>query len=246
MSLNKTIFICWFQGFDNAPEIVKKCLQSWIHYNPRWNIVKIDNMNLHNFINLDRYIDKQKQLDISINHLSDILRIILLNKYGGLWVDATTFCNRSLDEWLEPLTKTGFFAFSKPNNDILIASWFIYSDANNYLIKQWEQEIISYFNTNQQPIEYLIIHFLFGKLYMDDNQFKKEFENVPVMQSNLSNNGVGPHFLQTIGMFNNITDGLRFTIDIKLTPLYKLTYKCDYEKDYNENTILHYLFSTIK
>ena len=227
MPLNKTIFICWFQGFDNAPYIVKNCLQSWIHYNPTWNVVKIDNMNLHNFINLDK-----KHLNVSLNHLSDILRVVLLNKYGGLWVDATTFCNRSLDEWLEPFTKTGFFAFSKPNEDILIASWFIYSEANNYLTKQWEQEIISHFNNNnnnQQPIEYLIVHFLFNQLYIQDKQFKKLFDEVPVMQSNLSNVGIGPHFLQTIGMFNKITDGLISTIENKLTPLYKLTYKCDYE-----------------
>ena len=34
-----TIYILWFQGFDNAPLLVKNCVQSWKHYNPDWNIV---------------------------------------------------------------------------------------------------------------------------------------------------------------------------------------------------------------
>ena len=27
-------------------------------------------------------------------HNSDIVRALLLSKYGGVWADATTFCNR--------------------------------------------------------------------------------------------------------------------------------------------------------
>ena len=47
----KNIFICWFQGFDNAPEIVKNCLKSWYHYNPDWNIIEIDDNSLKKYMN---------------------------------------------------------------------------------------------------------------------------------------------------------------------------------------------------
>ena len=52
----KTIYILWFQGFDNAPEIVKKCVQSWKYYNPDWTIILLDNTNLNNYITLENYI----------------------------------------------------------------------------------------------------------------------------------------------------------------------------------------------
>lgn len=241
----KNIFICWFQGFDNAPEIVQQCLRSWTYYNSTtWNIIKLDNSNLGQYIQLDKFIDPQKQSEISINHLSDIIRIMILNRYGGVWVDATTFCNTSLDQWLEPLIQSGFFAFERPNNEILIASWFMYSEPGNYITSEWERLTLEAFNQNTQH-PYLIIHYLFNYLYNNDKKFKEIFDTIPKLPSNLSINGVGPHFIQTVGMFNNITDGLISYIQAKMTPLFKLTHKCDFQNEYHDKTIVHYLFSTI-
>ena len=237
----KNIFICWFQGFNNAPEIVQQCLRSWIYYNSTtWNIIKLDNSNLGEYINMDEFADPQ----ISKNHLSDIIRIMILNRYGGVWVDATTFCNRALDEWLDPYTRSGFFAFERPNNEILIASWFMYSEPGNYITSEWEKITLEAFKKNNQPV-YLIIHYLFNHLYNNDQKFRKLFDTMPKAPSNLSNNGVGPHFIQTVGIFNNITDGLISYIQAKMTPLFKLTHKCDFQNEYNDKTIVHYLFSTI-
>ena len=42
---------------------------------------------------------------------SDILRLYLLKKYGGVWVDATNLCRRPLDAWLPSAACEGFFAF---------------------------------------------------------------------------------------------------------------------------------------
>ena len=39
--------------------------------------------------------------------LSDILRISLLHEFGGVWVDATVYCNRPIDEWLPPVFARG-------------------------------------------------------------------------------------------------------------------------------------------
>ena len=67
------------------------------------------------------------------------------------------------------------------------------------------------------------------------------WDNIP----KLSANGNGPHYLQEIGIFSNITIKIKTDIDTKLTPLYKLTYKCDFLK-YNETINLYYLYSTLK
>ena len=94
--MNKNIYILWFQGFENSPEIIKRCVESWKHYNPDWNIILLDNTNLSNYINLEEYIDITNK-DINYTALSDVVRVALLNVYGGLWVDATTFCNKPLN-----------------------------------------------------------------------------------------------------------------------------------------------------
>lgn len=103
----KNIFICWFQGVDNAPDIVKNCIASWKYYNNDWNIILLDNTNIIHYVNLNNYVNTQDK-NINPTALSDIIRIILLKKYGGLWVDATTFCNKPLNEWLPDVIKEGF------------------------------------------------------------------------------------------------------------------------------------------
>ena len=46
-------------------------------------------------------------------------------------------------------------------------------------------------------------------------------------------------------MFNKLSIQTKLDINNKITPLYKLTYKCEFSK-YDENINVYYLFSTIK
>jgi hypothetical protein len=237
----QTLFILWFQGFEHAPPIVKKCLQSWIHYNPDWKIIQLDNSNI------DQYIDIQifRNNEIGLWHLSDIVRLFLLAKYGGLWVDATTFCNCSLTLWLEPYIKTGFFAFSKPSNDFLFSNWFIYSESDHYLLQKMRDSTEKYYQKNKKAEIYLIQHHLVNQLYFSDPLFHNLCKSVPVFYSGISSQGIGPLFLQAIDLFNQTTPEIKALIDSKIIPLFKLTHKCDYENKYNPKTILYSLFSTI-
>jgi mannosyltransferase OCH1-like enzyme len=173
--------------------------------------------------------------------LSDVVRVLLLKLYGGLWVDATTFCNKRLDDWLSNYIYEGFFAFNKPRPNRLISSWFIYSEKNNYITHQWFNKIVEYFKINNKPHTYFWVHHLFGDLYDADATFKEIWDKVP----KLSANGLGPHYLQEIGMFKDIKNKNKSDINNKITPLYKLTYKRDFP-EYDETLNVYYLYSTIK
>ena len=64
---------------------------------------------------------------------SDFVRICILKKYGGLWVDATTYCTIPLDDWLEKYIQSGFFSFNletrpKGQPDRLLSSYFLYGE----------------------------------------------------------------------------------------------------------------------
>ena len=56
---------------------------------------------------------------------ADQIRIEILHLHGGVWADATTICAKPLDEWLPERMGTGFFAFERPAQDRMIASWFL-------------------------------------------------------------------------------------------------------------------------
>ena len=234
----KTLYIYWDTNFNNAPEIVKKCLLSWKQKNITWNIIELNDNNINNYINISEYIPDINKKNISKTALSDIIRIMLLKKYGGLWCDATTFCIVPLDNWLDKYISNGFFAFNKPAPERLLSSWFLYADTDNYIIDKWFTYTINYWNSHDEMHTYFWFHYLFSDLYKIDNIFKKIWENTIKISAD------EPHYLQNNGILNKITQNVKNHIDNEQTFLYKLTYKYDFTK-YNNNCILAYLLNKL-
>jgi hypothetical protein len=234
--MNKTIYVAWFQGFEKAPDIVKQSINSWKQHNPDWTIIFLDNSNLSNYVNLNESMNISKKI-LTPQARSDIVRLCLLKTYGGLWVDATTFCNKPLDEWLPNYIQEGFFGFHKPAPDKLISSWFLYAEKDNYIINKWWESVIEYYLHRKSPHTYYWVHSLFGQCYKNDTMFKEIWDKVPKLSAN------GPHTIIN-KMFNPINPKIKEHIDKKATPLYKLTHRGKFPK-YNESLTVYYLYSKI-
>ena len=148
MAIPKKIWFLWYQGFPQAPLVVKKCYESWQKYNPDWEVIFLDENNLENYIT--PYLPPEKLSQLSKNHQSDLLRVELLAKYGGVWVDATTLCRVPLDKWLENHTQAGFFAFTHQTRGYgWILSWFLAAEKSNLIILKMSQRFASFFRDNE-------------------------------------------------------------------------------------------------
>jgi hypothetical protein len=230
----KNIFLYWAQGFENAPEVVQKCLSSWKMRNPTWTIHELDDSNISNYITVS--IQNINKKNISKTGYSDIVRIHLLEKYGGCWCDATTFCNIPLDEWLPDKISSGFFAFARSDMgpNIKTSSWFLYGDLNNHIITSWKKHTISFWEKNSESKQYFWFHNAFADLYRTDAHFKDIWDSTEKMSAG------PPHFLQARGLLNAVTENVKTHIQNKQTPIYKLTYKFNKSK-LNDNCNLSYL-----
>ncbi len=87
------VWICWWQGVDQAPELIRACLSSIERNLPdNAQTVLITQDNYSDYVTLTPAIcEKFERGLISVTHLSDILRAELLYRYGGMWIDATYF-----------------------------------------------------------------------------------------------------------------------------------------------------------
>jgi hypothetical protein len=139
----RTIWFYWEQGWQSAPYIVKKCYASWEKYNQTWNLIFISGDNIHEYLpDLAKVTSINKEFLARRKALySDIVRVNLLNKYGGVWTDATCFCCQPLDQWLGEYCRNGFFAFRNIHKDRLFESWFIAASPNLRLMNEWTNEI---------------------------------------------------------------------------------------------------------
>lgn len=245
--IKRTLYFFWHECTENAPTIVQKCLESWKHYNPTWDIVVMDMNNYSNY--LDGVIHME---NIGITKFTDILRLFLLERNGGLWVDATCFCNCPLDDWLPAHISQGFFLFDNLTQlGKKTSNWFIYSEPHNYMISRWKHGMLRTYQENPEKFrkEYFVMHDVFDDLHQTNRIFAEIFENIPktgqndhTMYFDLQNRG--NLFIENNGFLEPLTPRIRDMIVNKEKYLFKLSHKCDYIR-FNERTILAYLFSTL-
>lgn len=100
--LRDKIWVCWWQGLDNAPEIVKACVDSIKHNAGKYEVICITEKNYKDYVNFPEWIEEKRSRGIiSRTILSDLLRLALLSNYGGIWIDSTFFCRgQCFDEYM--------------------------------------------------------------------------------------------------------------------------------------------------
>src|ERR1700731_3743941 len=119
LPIPRTIWALWLDGWDDAPEVVRACRTTWEALNPTWSFRALTRAMLPALIGADvlrAFEDRALQPEA----FSDVVRIELLVRYGGVWADSTTYCLQPLDAWLPSVTTSGFFAFAKPGPERMI------------------------------------------------------------------------------------------------------------------------------
>jgi|SaaInlStandDraft_1057018.scaffolds.fasta_scaffold02573_6 hypothetical protein len=211
------IWFCWLQGIENAPKLVQKCFRS-IEKIPGWKVVLITKDNYGNYTDLPKYIsDKWSQGKISNTHFSDILRLDLLVRNGGLWIDSTVYFTG--DNIPEFISNSELFLFQnlKPGfngHTFKVSSWLIFSKSNNKILSKTRELIFEYWKSNKSLIDYFLVHH-FLTLSMD--KYDELANQIPKFPNSI------PHILllQIFEPFN-LDD---FNYITNLCPFHKLSYK---------------------
>jgi hypothetical protein len=179
---NKTIWLLWLQGWDKAPWLVQQVRESWENYNPDWTIQLVDENNLKDFVTDIDYVYRES---ISPQAKSDIIRLALLRKHGGVWADATLLCMQPLDKWVpDAIRPAGFWMYHGKGGGTMSrrdgpACWFIVSIKDSYIIKKWKTACDMYWIERKSADKYYWIDNLFKDLYETDHTFKVKWNAVP-------------------------------------------------------------------
>ena len=214
------IWQLWLQGEDNAPNIVKNCLKSVKYYNPDREVVLLTEENISDYISLPPFIvEKYKKGIISNTHYSDIVRVFLLSKYGGTWIDATILFTGDIPK---KILESDFFCFSSTEDSLyydyhLISSWFIHSQPEHVFMKIMQETLFLYWERENELLDYFLLHILFKNM-IDENKFMKSQWDSLYHLSNIE-----PHLLSKL--LNEIYSDIKFDKIKHITSVHKLTYK---------------------
>jgi mannosyltransferase OCH1-like enzyme len=179
--INKTVWLLWLQGWENAPWLPQQVKTSWEIQNPGWTIQLVSEENLKTFLPELDYVYRDT---ITPQAKSDIIRLSLLSQYGGVWADASLLCMKPLDSWVyDAIQPSGIWMYhgNGANMDIRSgpASWFIVSVKNSYIITKWKNACDSYWQTRSSTGNYFWMDYLFKELYETDPEFKQDWDRVP-------------------------------------------------------------------
>ncbi len=233
---SKIIWICWFQGLDSAPELVKHCIDSVHNNNGDLEVVIITDSNFPDYVSLPSgIIDKYNSGLIGKAHFSDILRCCLLHKYGGIWLDATIFLTRELSP---SFSNTSFcslrFKNSADYSSVSNGFWTTYllaSEKNGYLIGHVMDLLIKYWQKYDVAIDYFLMDYIFNYLFERNPMARK----IILAQPELGQE----RFLLKNNLNNRYSSELIAKFEQDKIGIYKLSYKQKYRLSENGQPTLY-------
>lgn len=264
--MEKRIWFLWFQGIDAAPPLVKRCLKSWRFWNPTWTVDIIDETRLPALLP-EHEVWSERWSRMTPAARSDLVRLNLLCRYGGVWTDATCLCRKPLDVWLPPLLKAGFFAFAAPTRRNPLSTWFLAAEPGTALIQRWRDAANAYWedgtirtpigirelskdpryaahrrNTSlwfdpKRPERSTVYPYFWVHLLFAD--LLRDPQSAALWQAVPKVTADIPHRLQKLGLESPIDTALAREIQLGVAPLYKLSNRVDTDID-DHATLLGY------
>lgn len=190
VSSNK-VWVCWFQGLEQAPDLIKACVRSMEQTMPDKEIVVLTQENYKDYVTLPGYIEEHIAAGhITMAHFSDLLRMSLLAKWGGMWVDSTVLCTDPA--FLKYVSGLPLFAFkqltlgTQEEPPVVASSWFLSCQSNDPIITLTRDLLYAYWKEHDFVVNYLLVHLFFA---MSCRRYAQEWEQVPVF------NNHSPHVL---------------------------------------------------
>ena len=168
----------WDKGFDDesAPQFVRRARDSWRAYNPDWEVKALnmnETMTLTGVLdpNSEYYVPWDRFKLMGIQHKADVLRVILLAKFGGLWVDASLQANKPLSEWMDRQREAQFFVRMDTEalrGNPIFSVWFLGVSKNSYVMKKIAAQMVADVNKSG-ALDYLHLGAKVMKhLWLDD------------------------------------------------------------------------------
>lgn len=180
---NSPIWVLWLQGEDCMPEIVRKCVNS-IRRNAQKHPVHLLSKD-----NISDYVDdcfdfkrvNEGNYKISRTHYSDLLRMQLLSKYGGLWIDSTVYMSKPMPKFHSSIFTISHNGGGKRHvlNGSMWSAW-LWGGAKDAIFPRFAYEMFTaYWGKENHLIDYYLIDYLAAVAFRNFSNFQKEVLSLP-------------------------------------------------------------------
>lgn len=169
-SEDKNVFLYWI-----GPEykIIKLCRALVYHHS---NSGKNYKVHLINRNNVNSYVDNlpgEFFWNLKPANQADFIRVSVINKWGGIWLDSDTIVMSDLSELFDKINNTGGFFIEQPeyNKRKLLCNSVFGSKSNTQLLKMWYEDCQKILQTKKEQLNWDEI----GTSLLEKYRFKNEY-----------------------------------------------------------------------
>ena len=152
-TLSKIPNVIWTFWDGGVPPLVNDCIESWKKYNPEYEIILLNKENVEKYLP-DPDLSNTKHVNEFIQRYSDYVRVHILAKYGGIWLDSSVICQKPLD-WIHDIQKEtgaeyiGYYTESMTLPELLekspvLENWAFFCTPDSQFVKDWRDEMMEY------------------------------------------------------------------------------------------------------
>lgn len=183
------IFLFWWQGYESMPPLVKACYHQLKHIEGE-AVILLTKDNIFDYVDIPTYIYQRfKNGGISITHFSDVLRLSLLAKYGGMWIDSTCWVPHKLSSSIKNMAFITPNTKNAPNLPMWSNSkwcgWNIGTSLKNEICICFTRDILyEMYKKDMYLIDYVVMDYILYYAYTHFEEVTKTIDAVPEYSKN--------------------------------------------------------------
>lgn len=176
------VWINWWQGEDEMPELIRLCYESIKRNLPAektaLRLITLDNCRQYVTFT-EPLIHKFQEGKISYTQFSDVLRAELLYRYGGMWIDTTYYVTHPIPETYFQENGIYTIRFDSPvwDTDITRGRWSgnLWCVRPGHRLFQFLMEALwYYFETEDTLIDYYLIDYIIAVAVEEFSEIREE------------------------------------------------------------------------
>ena len=145
--------VIWTFWDGEPPPLVKKCIETWKKHNPDYKIIVLNKENVKNYLS-EPDLSKVKHVNDIVQRYSDYVRVHVLAKHGGIWLDSSVICQKPLD-WIHDIQNEtgveyiGYFTENMTLPELkedspVLENWAFFCTPDSKFVKDWRDEMMKY------------------------------------------------------------------------------------------------------
>ena len=189
----KVIWTMWWQGEEKAPNIVKSTLYYMRKFAKKhgYRVIVVDSANIEEYVTIpDTIYRKLETKKINLANFSDLVRFMLIDQHGGIWLDSTMYMDK---EFPISILEREFSSINHPDGlDISMddnitnkrwVSFCLSGTKGNIVAKSMKYFMIDQIENNEVLPDYFMVDFGLDYLYDEFEEIRDILVSIPKYSS---------------------------------------------------------------